>query len=72
MSIQINLNGVDGNAYALIGYARAYGKQLGFSREKIESISKDMMSADYNHLLSVFRKNYGHVIDLVKDEVDDE
>lgn len=72
MSIELNLNGVDGNAFALIGHARSYGRQLGLSRDEIEEISKDMMSSDYNHLLKVFNDNFGHVIKLVRNEVDDE
>ena len=72
MSIELNLNGVDGNAFALIGHARSYGRQLGFSQDEIDKISKDMMSSDYTHLLKVFDNNFGHVIKLVRNEVDDE
>ena len=43
----IDLTGPDGNAFALIGYARKFAKQLDFTKEQIETIIAEMMSRDY-------------------------
>ena len=45
--------GVDGNAFAVIGYVRNAMKRCKKSKEGIDAYSKDAMSSDYNHLLCV-------------------
>ena len=62
----IDLSGPDGNAYALLAYAESIGRQLGFSNEKIKEIKQDMKSSNYEHLLSVFRKHFNGVVELVR------
>jgi hypothetical protein len=59
--IVIDLTGPDGNAFALMGYASNFAKQLGLSKEEI---IKDMMSSDYEHLLRVFDKHFGSFVIL--------
>jgi hypothetical protein len=59
--IIIDLTGPDGNAFALMGYASNFAKQLGLSKEEI---IKDMMSSDYEHLLRVFDKHFGSFVIL--------
>lgn len=61
--IQIDTTGPDGNAFALLGYARKYAKQLGLEWEPIQD---DMTSGDYDHLLDVFDKNFGEYVDLLR------
>ena len=41
-----NLVGVDGNAFAVMGYVRNAMRAEGFSRKEIEDYSKDAMSSD--------------------------
>jgi hypothetical protein len=60
---QIDISGPDGNAYALMGHAENLAKQLGID-DKV--IIEDMKSGDYEHLLEVFDKNFGSVVDLVR------
>ncbi len=48
-----NLVGVDGNAFAVMGYVRNAMRAEGFSRKEIEDYTKDAMSSDYSHLISV-------------------
>lgn len=55
----IDLTGPDGNAYALMGYARRWARDLGLDGN---AIIKDMMSGDYEHLLEVLEKNFGDYI----------
>jgi hypothetical protein len=58
--IKIDLTGPDGNAFMLIGMASRWAKQMGLNASKI---SAEMMSGDYEHLLSVLEKHFGdHII----------
>jgi hypothetical protein len=59
----IDISGPSGNAFALIGQARVFAKQLGLDQE---AIAADMMSGDYEHLLQVFDENFGMIVDLIR------
>ena len=61
--IEIDLTGPDGNAYALMGYANRFAKQLGVDSEPI---IEDMTSGDYEHLLEVFEKHFGSFVTLYR------
>ena len=47
------LVGVDGNAYAIMGYVRTAMKRAKMAKEDIDAYTKDATSSDYNHLLVV-------------------
>ena len=57
----IDLTGPDGNAYALMGSATNYAKQLGLDPKPIIA---DMSSGDYENLISVFDKHFGSFVTL--------
>ena len=57
----IDLTGPDGNAFALMGYAKQFARQLGLDSNKIIN---EMTSGDYEHLLEVFDKNFGSFVIL--------
>lgn len=57
----IDLTGRDGNAFALMGYATRYGKQLGLDTKKI---TEEMMASDYDNLIEVFEKYFGDYVIL--------
>jgi len=58
--IEVDLTGPEGNAFVLIGYAGKWAKQLGLDSNAIQ---KDMMSGDYEHLLSVLEKHFcNHIV----------
>lgn len=59
--IIIDLTGPDGNAFVLIGKAMSFARQLGLDGN---SIKQEMMSGDYENLLEVFDKNFGHFVIL--------
>ena len=59
--VVIDLTGPDGNAFALMGYAKRFAKQLGLDGNKIIS---DMMSGNYENLLQVFDDNFGDFVFL--------
>jgi len=50
---RFTLVGVDGNAYAIMGYTRRAMKTAGFSKEEIDKMLEDAKSSDYDHLLCV-------------------
>ena len=64
----INISGPDGNAFALMGYAQTFAKQLGIDSKPIND---DMMSGDYDNLLYVFKNNFSDVVELVEDDNDE-
>ena len=66
--VEINLNGPDGNAFALIRKAKYLGVKLDLSKDEIDSIVKEMMSGDYDNLVEVFKTNFGQLVRLVKIE----
>ena len=59
--VVIDLTGPDGNAFALMGYAKRFAKQLDLDGDKIIA---DMMSGDYENLLQVFDKYFGSFVIL--------
>jgi hypothetical protein len=59
--IIIDLTGPDGNAFALLGYAGQFAKQLGMD---FAPINKEMTSGDYENLLEVFDKYFGDFVIL--------
>lgn len=50
-TIEIDLTGPDGNSFVLMSTADSLARRLGYDRKKIVA---EMMSGDYEHLLSVF------------------
>lgn len=57
----IDLTGQEGNAFALMGYARRFAKELGKDDKKIID---EMMSGDYENLLTVFDREFGEYVIL--------
>lgn len=57
--LEIDLTGPDGNAFAVMAYARMIAKQLKIDHKPIID---DMMSGDYEHLLDVMEKHFGDYI----------
>jgi hypothetical protein len=61
--IEIDLTGPNGNAFYLIGAANNLAKQLGLDSKAIQA---EMMSGDYENLVKVFDKNFGHFVTLYR------
>ena len=66
--VEINLNGPDGNAFALMRKAKYLGVKLDLSKDEIDNIVKEMMSGDYDNLVEVFITNFGQLVRVVKIE----
>jgi hypothetical protein len=63
LGIEIDLTGPDGNAFMLIGRASNLAKQLGLDSKAIQA---EMMKGDYENLVSVFDKHFGHFVTLYR------
>lgn len=61
--IEIDLTGPDGNGMVLIGKARSLAKQLDKDHE---AITTEMMSGDYENLVSVFEREFGDYVTLYR------
>ena len=61
--IEIDLQGPEGNAFVLMGYAQKWCKQLVWDSKPIID---DMMSGDYEHLLEVMETNFGDFITMYR------
>ena len=59
--IIIDLTGPDGNAFVLMSMAVDFARQLG---KDGKAIREEMMAGDYEHLLSVFDREFGHFVIL--------
>ena len=62
--IVLDLTGPDGNAFALMGHAMNFGKQLGLSKLTIDEIIEEMKLSDYEHLVQTFDKYFGQFVIL--------
>lgn len=51
--VKLNLVGLDGNAFSLMGAFSRAAKKQGRSKAEIDAVLGDCMSGDYNHLLCV-------------------
>ena len=69
----IDLQGPQGNAFALMAYADDFLRQMG-RRHEFNAMRTEMMSGDYDNLIRIFEKNFGEYVTLVgkPDEVFDE
>lgn len=61
--IIIDLTGPDGNAFALMAYAKRFATQLGW-KDRGEALINEMMSGDYENLLQVFDNAFGEYVIL--------
>jgi hypothetical protein len=55
----IDLNGPEGNIFALMGTGKKLARQLGID---FDPIQKSMMSGDYENSLEVFLEHFGDYI----------
>ena len=60
----IDLQGPMGNAFALMGYADDFLRQMG-RRHEFNAMRAEMMSGDYENLVRIFEENFGDYVELV-------
>ena len=61
---RIVLSSPDGNAYVLLGYAKALCHQLGFDENRI---IKEMQSGYYDDLVLTFDRYFGQYVEIIDD-----
>lgn len=61
--IVIDLTGPQGNAFALMGAASRYAKQLG--KDSADILAR-MKSGDYENLVAVFEDEFGEFVTLLR------
>lgn len=59
---QIDIEGPDGNAFALLGYAKSFAKQLNWDAK---AITDEMKAGDYDHLLDTFEKHFESIVEII-------
>lgn len=52
-TVEVQLTGMDGNAFAIIGAIYKALHRSGVPIKEIKAVTDDMMSGDYDHLLRV-------------------
>ena len=64
--IEIDLTGPQGNAFFLLGTASKLGRQLGWDRDEIEILLRQMRNSDYENLVNTFDKYFGNIVTLYR------
>ena len=67
----IDILGPKGNAFALMAEAKNLGKQIGLDKEEIDEIIAEMQGGDYGNLCDVFERNFGHIVQLRSEALDE-
>ncbi|MCI2230327.1 hypothetical protein MC378_14200 [Polaribacter sp. MSW13] len=56
-TVNLNLIGVNGNAFMIMGVFRRQAKKEGWSQKEIEAVLTDAKSGDYNYLLATIENH---------------
>jgi sugar diacid utilization regulator len=56
-TISLDLVGLDGNAFALMGAFRKQARREGWDAKEIEAVMTECQSSDYDHLLQTLMKH---------------
>ena len=51
-TVKLNLIGIDGNAFSIMGAFSRQAKREGWTKEEIDAVLKEAQSSDYDHLLA--------------------
>lgn len=57
LKVPLTLEGMDGNAYAILGAFNRAARRKGYSEATIKAVLDDATSGDYNHLLRTIISN---------------
>ncbi len=55
--VTLDLVGIDGNAFVILGKFKRKAKQQGWSKEEIQEVLDEAKSGDYDHLLKTIIKH---------------
>jgi hypothetical protein len=65
--VKMQLVGLDGNAYSVMGAFQQEARRQGWTKEEIDKVLNEAMSGDYNHLLATIIEN----VDMPDEDEDD-
>jgi len=51
--VELDLTGLDGNAFSLMGHFRRQAKREGWTDKEIHTVLQEAQTGDYNHLIVV-------------------
>lgn len=57
MGVRLDLEGLDGNAFAVLAAFQRAANRQGFDKEAIDAVMKEAQSGDYDNLLRVIIAN---------------
>lgn len=63
--ITIDLNSLDGNALMIVSTFANIAKQIGYSKNHIEKVKKEMLENEYPQLVGIFMSHCGNFVELV-------
>ena len=66
--VTIDLSGQDGNAFALMGHAKNFARQMGLDGDEIVY---EMRQGDYEDLVDVFKRYFDGVVEVIDHEEDE-
>jgi hypothetical protein len=69
--VKMELVGLDGNAFAIMGTWRSNALRQGWSQEEVRAVLKEAQSGDYDHLLATIAMNTTEP-DVVWDDEDED
>ncbi len=52
-TVQMNLVGLDGNAFSLMGAFSSNARRQGWTKDEVDTVINECMSGDYDNLISV-------------------
>ena len=55
--VKLNLVGLDGNAFNLMGQFSSAARRRGWAKDEIDKVLKECMSGDYDNLLVTLSNN---------------
>ena len=55
--VSLELVGINGNAFAIMGAFGKAAREQGWSKEEIDAVLDDARSGDYNHLLATIMQH---------------
>jgi hypothetical protein len=56
-TVNLDLVGVNGNAFVIMGFFRRQAKKEGWTTEEIDLVMEKAKSGDYNHLLATIENH---------------
>ena len=57
MNVKLELYGIDGNAFALMGAFKSAARRQGFEQNEVDKVIEECKSGDYDHLLQTLMAN---------------